>query len=85
MMTVNAFWFGFLIAVVVVMVLLLAVAFATARRNDEEDIEMSPEEYKAALEQMTGKPIRVYRDKNGYLVGEAIEDPDDDESNSKPN
>ena len=79
MMTVNAFWFGFLIAVVVILVLLLAVAFAATRRNDEEDIEISPAEYKAALEQMTGKPMRVFRDKNGYLVGEAIEDPDDDE------
>lgn len=80
MMEVNAFWFGFLIAVVVILVLLLAVAFAAARRNDEEDIEISPEEYKAALEQMTGKPMRVYRDKSGYLVGEAVEDPDDDET-----
>ena len=79
MMTVNAFWFGFLIAVVVILVLLLAVAFAAARRNDEEDIEINPAEYKAALEQMTGKHMRVFRDKNGYLVGEAIEDPDDDE------
>lgn len=81
MMTVNAFWFGFLIAVVVVMVLLLAIAFAAARRNvDEPDFNISPAEYKAALEQMTGKKMRVYRDKNGYLVGEAIEDPDDDET-----
>lgn len=81
MMTVNAFWFGFLIAVVVILVLLIAVAFASARRNDSEyDIDISPEEYKEALEKMTGKKMRVYRDRNGYLVGEAIEDPDDDEA-----
>lgn len=82
MMEVNAFWFGFLIGVVVILVLLLAIAFASATRNndDQEEIDISPEEYKAALEQMTGKKMHVYRDKRGYLVGEAIEDPDDDQT-----
>ena len=36
MMTVNAFWFGFLIAVVLVLVLLITVAFVAARRSDQE-------------------------------------------------
>ena len=82
MMTVNAFWFGFLIAVVVILVLLLAVAFASSMRNEEEgaEIDISPEEYKELLEKATGKKMRVFRDRHGYLVGEAIEDPDDDEA-----
>ena len=78
MMTVNAFWFGFLIAVVVILVLLLAVAFVSARRSEREDDEISEQEYKDILEDMTGKKFKVVR-KHGYLVGEPIEDPDDDE------
>ena len=77
MMTVNAFWFGFLIAIVLVMVLLITVAFVAARRSDQEE-EISDQEYKEILEGMTGKKFKVVR-KNGYLVGEPIEDPDDDE------
>ena len=77
MMTVNAFWFGFLIAVVLVLVLLISVAFISARRSEQEE-EISDQEYKEILEGMTGKKFKVVR-KNGYLVGEPIEDPDDDE------
>lgn len=78
MMTVNAFWFGFLIAVVLVLVLLISVAFISARRSEREEKEISDQEYKEILEGMTGKKFKVVR-KNGYLVGEPIEDPDDDE------
>ena len=78
MMTVNAFWFGFLIAVVRVLVLLISVAFISARRSEREEEEISDQEYKEILEGMTGKKFKVVR-KNGYLVGEPIEDHDDDE------
>ena len=78
MMTVNAFWFGFLIAVVLVLVLLISVAFISARRSEREEEEISDQEYKEILEGMTGKKFKVVR-KNGYLVGEPIADPDDDE------
>jgi len=78
MMTVNAFWFGFLIAVVLVLVLLISVAFISARRSEREEEEISDQEYKEILEGMTGKKFKVVR-KNGYLVGEPIEDPDDGE------
>lgn len=78
MMEVNAFWFGFLIAVVVILVLLISVAFISARRSEREEEEISDQEYKEILEGMTGKKFKVVR-KNGYLVGEPIEDPDDDE------
>lgn len=79
MMTVNAFWFGFLIAVVLVLVLLISVAFISARRSEREEEEISEQEYKEILEGMTGKKFKVVQ-RNGYLVGEPIEDPDDDES-----
>lgn len=78
MMTVNAFWFGFLIAVVLVLVLLISVAFISARRSEREEEEISDQEYKEILEGMTGKKFKVVR-KNGYLVGEPVEDHDDDE------
>lgn len=79
MMTVNAFWFGFLIAVVLVLVLLISVAFISARRSEREEEEISDQEYKEILEGMTGKKFKVVR-KNGYLVGEPVEDHDDDET-----
>ena len=78
MMTVNAFWFGFLIAVVLALVLLILVAFISARRSEREEEEISEQEYKEILEGMTGKKFKVVQ-RNGYLVGEPIEDPDDDE------
>lgn len=78
MMTVNAFWFGFLIAIVLVMVLLITVAFVAARRSDQEEEAMDEQQYKEILEDMTGKKFKVVR-KHGYLVGEPVEDPDDDE------
>ena len=79
MMTVNAFWFGFLIAVVLVLVLLISVAFISARRSEREEEEISDQEYKEILEGMTGKKFKVVR-KHGYLVGEPVEDHDDDET-----
>ena len=79
MMTVNAFWFGFLIAVVLVMVLLITVSFVAARRSEQEEEAMDEQQYKEILEDMTGKKFKVVR-KHGYLVGEPVEDHDDDET-----
>ena len=80
MMEVNAFWFGFLIGVIAVFVLIMLVSLFGNRSGEKtEEIEISPEEYKAALESLTGKPMHVFRDSNGYLVGEPVEDPDDDD------
>ena len=78
MMTVNAFWFGFLIAIVLVMVLLITVAFVAARRSDQEEEAMDEQQYKEILEDMTGKKFKVVR-KHGYLVGEPVAEHDDDE------
>ena len=80
-MYINAFWFGLLIGVIAVVLLLIVVAFISGRHSEdeEEEVDISPAEYKAAMEKLTGQNIRVYRDKRGYLVGEAVEDPDDQE------
>ena len=78
MMMVNAFWFGFLIAIVLVMVLLITVSFVAARRSEQEEETMDEQQYKEILEDMTGKKFKVVR-KHGYLVGEPVEGHDDDE------
>ena len=74
MMYVNAFWFGFLIGVITVVVLIAVIAFIGSRRMEDEAEEVSEEEFKEALEQLTGKDFRVTRDKHGNLVGEIIND-----------
>ena len=80
MMEVNAFWFGFLIGVIAVFVLIMLVSlFGNRSGAGTAEIDISEEEYRELLEKATGKPMRVYRDRRGYLVGEAIEDPDDDD------
>ena len=80
MMEVNAFWFGFLIGVIAVFVVIMLVSlFGNRSGGETTEIDISPEEYRELLEKATGKPMRVYRDRHGFLVGEAIEDPDDDD------
>ena len=74
-MYVNAFWFGFLIAMVVILVLVILLAFIRARQ-EEEEIDATPEEFKQILEEMTGKKFRIV-ERNGYLVGEPIEEDED--------
>ena len=74
-MYVNAFWFGFLIAMVVILILTLILAYVKGREEEKEWEEYQPteEEVREALEEITGKKFRVV-EKNGYLVGEEIED-----------
>ena len=74
-MYVNAFWFGFLIAMVVILVLVILLAFIRARQ-EEEEIDATPEEFKQILEEMTGRKFRIV-ERNGYLVGEPIEEDED--------
>ena len=80
MIEVNGFWLGVWVASTVILVLLIGIAMLAGRHSgSEQEIDISPEEYKAALEKLTGKPMKIYRDSSGYLVGEPIEDPDDDD------
>lgn len=76
-MYVNAFWFGFLIAMVVMLILTLILAYIKGRQEEnEEENQPTKEEVREALEEITGKKIRII-EKNGYLVGEEIEDEED--------
>ena len=77
-MYVNAFWFGFLIAMVVILILTLILAYIKGR--EEEKYKPTEEEVREALEEITGKKFRVV-EKNGYLVDEMIEE--EEESDGK--
>ena len=78
---VNAFWFGFLIAIVTLLILTLILAYIKGRQEEnEEEYQPIKEEVSEALEEITGKKIRVV-EKNGYLVGEEIEE--EEESDGK--
>ena len=81
-MYVNPFWFGFLMALVVIVVLSVIAAIIKNHTGDDEEIELTEEEYQKILEEMTGKAFRITR-RNGYLVGEPIEDKDDEENSKK--
>lgn len=73
---VNAFWFGFLIAIVALLILTLILAYIKGRQDDREDCQPDEEEFAQVLKELTGKKFRVV-EKNGYLVGEPI--PEDEE------
>jgi flagellar biosynthesis/type III secretory pathway M-ring protein FliF/YscJ len=80
-MYVNAFWFGFLIAMVVMLILTLILAYIKGRQEEnEEEHQPTEEEVREALEEITGKKFKVV-EKNGYLVGEMIEE--EEESDGK--
>ena len=80
-MYVNAFWFGFLIAMVVMLILTLILAYIKGRQEEnEEEYQPTEEEVREALEEITGKKFKVV-EKNGYLVGEMIEE--EEESDGK--
>ena len=75
-MYVNAFWFGFLIAIVTLLILTLILAYIKGRQDDRDDCQPDEEEFAQVLKELTGKKFRVV-EKNGYLVGELI--PEDEE------
>ena len=80
-MYVNAFWFGFLIAVVTLLILTLILAYVKSRDEDEEEeYQPTEEEDREAKEQIIGKKFKIV-EKNGYLVGEMIEE--EEESDGK--
>ena len=77
-MYVNPFWLGILC--VLVAEVIGAIILALVKSHDGDREEVSTEEYKKLLEDMTGRKFRV-KVVNGYLVGEPIEDADDEEGN----
>ena len=78
---VNAFWFGFLIAIVTLLILTLILAYIKGRQDDRDDYQPDEEEFAQILKELTGKKFRVV-EKNGYLVGEPITE-DEEETDGK--
>lgn len=75
-MVVNPFWFGVLMTIVVeIMVSVLLVIIREAKGDKREVTE---EELRQVLEDITGKKFRVV-EKDGYLIGEPVEDREDDD------
>ena len=75
-MFVNPFWFGVLMTIVVeIMVSVLLVIIREAKGDKREVTE---EDLRQLLEDITGKKFRVI-EKDGYLIGEPVEDREDDD------
>ena len=81
-MYVNPFAFGVVVALAALFLMLVIQSFITSILHPKDDDDMTEEEYKEMLEELTGKKFKITT-KNGFLVGEPIEDDDDDNSNKK--
>lgn len=80
-MYVNPFWFGVLMTFDALIMITIVIAIVRTIRGDddeEEEIELSPEEYKKLLEEMTGRKFKVSV-KGGFMIGE----PEDEENDGK--
>lgn len=79
-MYVNAFWFGFLMAIVAMIVLSIIMAIVKSKNDDDEWEEYQPtdEELKAAIEAITGKKYQIIV-KDGIMYGEEINDKEEDD------
>lgn len=79
MITINAFWFGVLMTLFALFVFMFIMAYVHAKKSEDyEEYDPSEDEFREALEEMTGKNFRIVR-KNGFMIGEIIGD-DEDES-----
>jgi len=67
-MTVNPFWFGFLMAIVALIVIGI-IASLIRSKDDEGEITLTEEQFAMLFQELTGKP----------LYGESVEDKDDDD------
>lgn len=83
-MYVNPFWFGVLMTIVGFMALMLIIAIVRTLldKGEAEDIDVDEEEYRQMMEELTGRKMKVYRSKDGYLVAEPEEEDDDDDPHS---
>ena len=83
-MYVNAFVFGIVATLAALFILMTAQALInSALHQDDGEEKLTEEEYRSILEEMTGKKFRIVN-KNGVMVGEPIEDDDDDGNDKKP-
>ena len=77
-MYVNGFWLGVLVTLIVeIFLIIIAGVIRAIRGDDYEEYQPSEEGFREVLEEMTGKKFKVV-EKNGYLVGEIIEEEEED-------
>ena len=76
-MVVNPFWMGVLMTIVAELMVLIVFAWVNSRRVSRRE-EMEANAFLETLGSLEGKKVRIVR-KNGYLIGEAIDDEDDKE------
>lgn len=75
-MMVNPFWFGILMTIVVE--IMLSVILVIIREAKGGKREVTEEDLRLLLEDITGKKFRVI-EKDGYLIGEPVENQEDDD------
>ena len=76
-MVVNPFWMGVLMTIVAELMVLIVFAWVNSRRVSRRE-ETEANAFLETLGSLEGKKVRIVR-KNGYLIGEAIDDEDDKE------
>ena len=65
---------------VVMLVFFITLAHFAGKREDEncwQEYEPTEEEFRQVIEEITGKKFKIV-EKNGYLVGEPVEDEKDE-------
>ena len=75
-MLVNPFWFGVLMTIVVEIMLSVILVIIREAKGDKR--EVTEEDLRMLLEDVTGKKFRVF-ERDGYLIGEPVEDREDDD------
>lgn len=75
-MVVNPFWFGVLMTIVVEIMASVILVIIREAKGDKR--EVTEEDLRQLLEDITGKKFRVI-EKDGYLIGEPVEDREDDD------
>ena len=75
-MLVNPFWFGVLMTIVVEIMLSVILVIIREAKGDKR--EVTEEDLRQLLEDITGKKFRVV-EKDGYLIGEPGEDREGDD------
>ena len=75
-MFVNPFLFGVLMTIVVEIMLSVILVIIREAKGDKR--EVTEEDLRQFLEDITGKKFRVI-EKDGYLIGEPVEDREDDD------
>lgn len=77
-MVVNPFWFGVLITIFALFVFMFILAYVHSKKSESwEEYEPTEEEFRKAIKEISGKNVRVVK-KDGFLIGEIIEDSEDE-------